>query len=115
MRGGSPKPIARPMRTMSDFLAPTTCDIRSGVTRGQLRHTKAWSRAGKCGSDTGVGALPIGRSAAEGAESFAPTFAQAGEKYVPSASPPSTAELVLINLRREQVRNRSFMLNPSLV
>ncbi len=109
MRGGSPSPIARPKRTMSAGLAPTTCAMRSGVTNGQLRHTKAWRRLGKCGNGTGLGAAPLGRSATAIIGDFASPFASAGHPNPPSASPPAAAELVLRKVRREKSFDRSFM------
>ena len=67
---------ARPVRTMSAGFAPTTRAMRSGVTNGQLRHTKACRRLGKCGNETGLGAGPLGRSATAMADDFPASLRQ---------------------------------------
>src|SRR5437016_3696902 len=102
MRGGPPNPIARPMRTTSDGRAPTTSAIRSTGTSGQLRQTNACNRSGKCGDETGKGACPLGKSATAGPGDLAAARPGTGDDIAPSASPPVSTELVLINPRRDR-------------
>src|SRR5438034_368793 len=101
MRGGSPKPIARPMRKTSAFFAPTTCAMRPAVTNGQLRQMNTWRRLGKCGNETGLGAEPLGRSAKAKADGLTPTSPNVDHTVAPSANPAAAVELVLRNVRRE--------------
>src|ERR1041384_1925352 len=100
MRGGGPRPIARPKRSIWAGVAPTTCAIRGTGTSGQFRHTKACKRSGKCGKDTGGGATPLGRSVGDSGDAMSPGAVVGHE---PRARPPAMALLVLRKARRERV------------
>src|SRR6266567_8974788 len=62
MRGGPSRPIDRPMRNTSSFLAPMTEAILSAGTSCQLRQMNACMESGKWGNATGAGEEPTGRS-----------------------------------------------------
>src|SRR5437660_11556108 len=96
MRGGPPNPIARPVRRMSAERAPTTSAIRSTATSGQLRHTNACNRSGKCGKESGRGAWPLGKSATDRPEDAAAERPRTGADLDPNVIPPVNAAVVLI-------------------